>query len=248
MSEDRDEGSAGTPVPVGDSERQKAVDALCEAFADDRLGVDEFERRVELAHRAATLQELRVLLGDLPRAHGGVPAIPEDRRRAAAETRRVEGALGAPHPLLDADKVRDTSFIVGILGGGTRRGAWRPARHNYAVGVLGGFELDFRETPLPPGVTEVRVFAFWGGGEIIVPPDVIVEVSTVGILGGFEYRHEHASTQDPDAPVLRITGLAVMGGGEVSVRYPGETKRDSRRRRRELRRERRRRLKRGEDE
>ena len=53
-------------IPAGESSRQKAVDALCEAFADDRISVDEFERRVELAHRAETLDELRMLLRGLP--------------------------------------------------------------------------------------------------------------------------------------------------------------------------------------
>ena len=123
------------------------------------------------------------------------------------------------------------------MGGGVRKGSWRPARTNYAIGVMGGFELDFRDAVLPPGVTEVRVFAFWGGGDIIVPPDVTVEVSAVGIMGGFEERHDAPSNPSPDAPVIRVTGLAIMGGAEVCVRYPGETKGDARRRRREERRE-----------
>ncbi len=36
------------------------------------------------------------------------------------------------------------------------------------------------------------------------------------------------STMDPEAPVIRVTGVAIMGGVEVRVRYPGETARDAR--------------------
>jgi hypothetical protein len=222
--------------PVGETERQRAVDALCEAFADDRIPVVEFERRVDVAHRAETLGELRALLADLP-----APSPPAVRDKDKRERPPVPALWEASrHPTLPPEAVRETSVIAGILGGGTRRGAWRPARVNYAVGVLGGFELDFRDAPLPPGVTEVRVLAVMGGGEIIVPPDVVVEVSAVGIMGGFEEQHDVASTEDPDAPIIRVTGFAMMGGASIVVRYPGETSRDAKRRRRLEKKERRR--------
>jgi hypothetical protein len=53
-------------------------------------------------------------------------------------------------------------------------------------------------------------------------------------------------TPDPHAPTLRITGLACMGGVTVTVRHPGETAGDARRRRK-LERQDQRRITRGED-
>jgi hypothetical protein len=97
---------------------------------------------------------------------------------------------------------------------------------------MGGAELDFREAPMPPGVTEVRVVAFWGGVDIVVPPDVRIECSGVGILGGFDEAHTAECTTSPEAPVLRVTGLALMGGVSIAVRNPGESAGDARRRRR----------------
>jgi hypothetical protein len=220
-------GVGGGTGSIGETERQKAVDVLCEAFADDRLGVAEFERRVELAHRAESLQELRTLLSDLP---SPTPPVPVGKR----DERPLPSPLGR-HPTLPATEVREVGVIAGIFGGGTRSGAWRPARVNYAVGVFGGFELDFRTAPLPPGVTEVRVFAMFGGGEIIVPPGVGVEVSAVGIFGGFDETNQEGVAIDPEAPIIRVTGLAIMGGAGVSVRYPGESTRDAKRRRRQER-------------
>jgi hypothetical protein len=224
-------GEAGREA-VGDLRRQQAVDRLCEAFADDRLPVEEFERRVDLAHRAVTEAELRRLLADLPSP--APPALRTSGRPEGAGTLPARPA-GTRHPTQAPASVPSTSFIAGVLGGAVRKGTWRPARTNYAIGVMGGFELDLREAILPPGVTEIRVFAFWGGGEIIVPPEVAVEVSAIGIMGGFEERHDAPSAPAPDAPVVRVTGLALMGGGEVTVRYPGESKGDVRRRKREER-------------
>lgn len=258
-------GSKGEgPVTAGDDARQKAVDALCEAFAEDRIPVEEFEKRVELAHRAESMEELRRLLSGIPgsggaltttRGSGGGPSgLPEGRKEGPASDvapsdgpgRAVGEARAWVRPTLPPERVRPTSFVAGVLGGATRRGSWHPARTNYAVGFMGGFELDFRDAVFPPGVTELTLFCVWGGGDIIVPPDVVVEVDVVGILGGVEYDHGVPSTVHPDAPVLRITGFAVMGGAEVKVRHPGESEKEARRRRREEKRARRR-LRRGGD-
>lgn len=242
MSEDgRVEG-----IPAGEAARQKAVDALCEAFADDRIPVAEFERRVELAHRAETLDELRALLAGLPGA--APPARIEPSDRALGVDGGSTPGLPVPRPMgrhaLQApETVRPTSFIAGILGGGARRGAWYPARVNYAMGFMGGFTLDLREAPLPPGVTEIKIFCMWGGGEIIVPPDVRVEVSAMGILGGFDYDHGVPGPLDPDAPVIHVTGVCFMGGAEIAVRYAGESSGDAKRRRRQEKKSRRRALK-----
>ena len=103
---------------------------------------------------------------------------------------------------------------------------------NWAVSVLGGCKLDLREAQLGPGVTEVRVLGILGGIDVLVPPDVRVECSGIGILGGFGHHGAADSTQDPDAPVIRVSGLAILGGVSVKVRHPGESARDARIRRR----------------
>jgi hypothetical protein len=57
-----------------------------------------------------------------------------------------------------------------------------------------------------------------------------VEVSGIGIMGGFDHNQKTRSTPVPGGPVVRISGLALMGGVNVTVRYPGETAADARRR------------------
>jgi hypothetical protein len=110
---------------------------------------------------------------------------------------------------------------------------------NNVIAFCGGAELDFREAVLPPGVTELKIFAMWGGVEVIVPPGLNVECHGVGIMGGFEHVPETSLPVNPGAPTLRVTGVALMGGVDVTVRHLGESGRDARRRRRQERRERR---------
>ena len=47
-------------------------------------------------------------------------------------------------------------------------------------------------------------------------------------MGGFDHKPTVISTADPEAPVIRVTGVACMGGVEVTVRHPAETARDAR--------------------
>ncbi|MDT8368792.1 MAG: DUF1707 domain-containing protein [Longimicrobiales bacterium] len=213
-----------------DGERQEVVDRLCTAFADDLLTLEEFEARVELAHRAGTRVELDTLLDDLP--------APSPPARRGDRSKRDATALRAPDPVPERPpvptRVPDRALVAGCLGGGKRSGGWVPARSTTAIGILGGVSLDLRESPFAAGVTEIECYALMGGVEIIAPPGVHIECSGLGLLGGFEYSQEEAPT-DPDAPILRITGVAVMAGIEVTVRHPGESSRSAKRRRRALR-------------
>jgi hypothetical protein len=215
--------------PPLEQRRTATVDLLCEHFAADRLTVEEFERRLDTAHRTADRKELDALLADLPRSGG-----------ALSPRGQANQATGPGHPLASPELVRDRDMLIAILGGSGRKGRWIPARQTMVLAVMGGAELDFREAVLPPGVTEVQVYAFWGGVDIVVPPDVQVESHGFAVLGGFEHAAEGAATPSASTPTIRITGIAVMGGVHISVRHPGESARDARRRRRVESKERRR--------
>jgi hypothetical protein len=205
--------------PVGGT-RQKAIDALVEHFANDALTVEEFEHRVDQAHKAESTEELRKLLEDLP--SGDLPVRQEDVPSMAVERAKAS---------VPASRVKERGFMVAALGGVERKGRWIPARQNYSISIMGGMSLDFREALLPPGETEVWIFALMGGAEIIVPPGLNVESDGVAIMGGWEHMEDSVLGNDPDAPVLRIRGVALLGGVEVTIRYPGETGREAKKRR-----------------
>ncbi len=220
--------------------RQNTIDALCESFARDEMEVGELETRLEMVHRATSAEQLQLIVADLapalvpPKRAGASQAGASEEGASAAAVSRVTPPPTSlspdlpQRPTLPDGRIRDHSVIVGIMGGGERSGSWIPARNNWAVGVMGGCELDFRDAQLGSGVTEVRVLAIMGGVEILAPPDVHVECSGIGIMGGFGISTHYRPPAHPDAPILRVTGVAIMGGAGVTVRYPGETARDAR--------------------
>lgn len=205
--------------------RKQVIDDLMEHFANDVLDLAEFERRLDGANSSRTLEELNGLLTDLPTSG------------ALMRSSKLTPARGGSSVVVSSDDVRAHSLMIAVCGGTSRKGRWVPARRNTAIGVMGGVQLDFREAMLGPGVTEVTVFACMGGVEIIVPPEMAVEVDGMAILGGFDNETDTVLNRDPDQPLLRVKGLVVLGGAEVAVRLPGESARDAKKRKRLERRE-----------
>lgn len=208
MSESREQGPSMKPL------REKAEQALIEAYATDHLEDHELERRLDEVNRAQSLDELRALLADLPQTSTSL-AAPAPR---AAATPRSDELV--PHgerswTVAPDHYTRPRQFLLGVWGGAVRKGAWTPARQVLGLAFQGGIELDFREACFPPGVTTVTVLAVMGGVKILVPEGVRVESGGMGIMGGFEGIDQLGD--DPDGPVLRIDGLAIMAGVEVKV-------------------------------
>jgi hypothetical protein len=204
--------------------RQQIIDQLTERYANGALEVDEFERQLEQVQQVTTPTELERFAADLdPTAAHKAPEPPayEPARASVSVPRRRS--------------------LFAVLGKVRRQKTWTVPRQLNVVSVMGGVDLDFREAEFGPGVTEVRVTSLMGGVKVIVPPGLPVEVQGSGIMGGFDGYNEprDPSVTDPDAPLLRITGVALMGGLRVQVLRPGETAQEAAGRMREEERRRR---------
>jgi len=202
------------PVPL-EQTRQRIVDQLCQHYAVENLTDDMLEDRLAKALAATSLPELTALVADLP----------------------TEAASGASSPSTSVamalpENVAERQVVVAVMGAAERKGVWTPPRQLTIVAVMGSAELDFREASFGPGVTEVTCFAMMGGIEIIVPPGVRVETNGMGLMGGFSQAGSASQTTDPNAPVLRIGGVGIMGGVELDVRFTGERRGDARKRER----------------
>lgn len=80
--------------------------------------------------------------------------------------------------------------------------------------ILGGIDLDLRGAKLYEDEIYIEVNAILGGIDIYVPDDWRVEISGTPILGGLS--NNTKLNNNPDAPVLRIRYLAILGGIEIS--------------------------------
>jgi hypothetical protein len=194
--------------------RDRAIAALSDAFAHDALDVDEFERRVTVAHTSESSDEIQALLTDLPAATDAIARVP---------------VTLAPSELPE-DLAPQT--VYAIMGGVDRRGAWNVPRRMRLVAMMGGAMLDLREARFPTGVIDLDVKVVFGGVQIIVPPGLAVEVHGAAIMGGFQNVNRAPAHPDPNAPLLRVHGIAILGGVDISMRLTGENDRAARRRQR----------------
>ncbi|MGB1012702.1 MAG: DUF1707 SHOCT-like domain-containing protein [Nannocystaceae bacterium] len=203
-------------VALGDR-REQVTELLADGFSLDLLSEDEFERRIDLAYQARSRAELDELVADLELAADHTPTQ----------------ALAIP----DANRPQ-VKTVFAMMGAVARSGRWLPPKKLRVVAVMGGIDLDLREAILPPGITEIHVTALMGGVDIIVPPNVAVQVNGIAIMGGFEDAHRAPVIQDQSVPQLVISGIALMGGVDVKTRLPGENAWDAWKRGRQERRER----------
>jgi hypothetical protein len=204
--------SSLTP-PALRHQRERTIVSLCEHFAQDHLEVGELEQLIDRAHHCTTAVDLEALLHGLPALQSPEAGLAE---RGFAIARPGETA--------------DQQLVVAVMSGNVRRGGWTPARNIYTLAVMGGADLDFREARLGPGVTEMYCLAIMGGVDIVVPPGLRVESNGIGIMGAFEHIGGGHTPVDESEPMLRITGLAVMGAVEITQREVGESAKDARKR------------------
>lgn len=188
---------------ASDADRDRVADQLREALAEGRLTAEEHAERLDSVYRAKTYAELAPIVHDLPMV-GGAAEVP----RTAPSS--VRSDLPAP--------VAGSPNITAVFSGAQRSGRWLVEPQTNVVAVFGGVDLDLREAVLSQREVTLNVVAIMGGVSIQVPPGVRVKTSLSAVFGGCSIPPE--DTIDPDAPVLRLTGIALFGGVDVKRKAP----------------------------
>jgi len=195
------------PVPAdprqlraADTDRDRAAELLRQAAAEGRITFDELDERISQAYAAKTFADLAALTSDLPGPGVSAP-VP------AAPRYHPPDVPAGTHP---------PTISVAILSGTKRAGPWLVPPAYTAVAILGGVELDLRDARCTADEITIQAFCLMGGVTITVPEDMAVDVSGIGIMGGFD--HQASGPGAPGAPHLRVVGIALMGGVEVKRR------------------------------
>jgi hypothetical protein len=188
---------------ISDAERHEVAEILRRAAGEGRIDLEELDERLEATYAAKTYADLVPITHDLPSAAPRQPAV---------------SATG-PRPEVVPGPSREHGMA--ILGGYERKGVWTVPEVLTVVCVMGGAELDLREARFAAREVVLNVSAFMGGAEITVNEQTRVVLEGVGIMGGYTGpRHGAPADDDPDAPVVRVRGVAVMGGVSVSRKPP----------------------------
>ncbi|KAL7530053.1 hypothetical protein ACHAWF_003226 [Thalassiosira exigua] len=85
--------------------------------------------------------------------------------------------------------------------------------------ILSGDKIDLSCADFVHPVTKINACEILGGLEVIVPVGVRVQMKGIGILGGFDYRSRQGQTvgAEQDAPLVVLSGFAILGGVDVKV-------------------------------
>lgn len=196
------------PLPrkrASSAARQATANLLAEALADGQITIAEFDERTAQVWQAVYADELDRLTADV---------------EVANSTEPVPRPAATPHAHSRAEVVPQqggSAFSLAIMGGSSREGSWRIARHHTSLATMGGHYLDLREATLSAQETVITAIAVMGGIEIVVPEDVRVLSEGFGIMGGFGVTDHPSCTLRIDdipasAPIIRIRGLGLMGG------------------------------------
>lgn len=211
MSEQPAEDTPQPPEPAkppalraSDADRERVAAVLHNALGEGRITVTELEQRLDAVYAAKTLDDLVPITADLPNAH-------------AAVERRPDAEVGMPHDLVGGTPGSATS--IAIMSGTDRKGNWVvPAQHN-SFAFWGGVTIDLRKARFAEQHTTITAVAIMGGIDVIVPDDVKLEVTGIGIMGGFDSNEKgELVSPAPNAPTVKVNGFAFWGGVTVKRR------------------------------
>lgn len=188
-----------TDLRASDADRDRTADILREALAESRLTAEEHAERIDGVYRAKTHAELEPLVRDLPGAlTRRRPGLPH-----AAPNRPGTGAVPA---------VADEN-LVAVFSTSARKGRWRVGRRTHAYAVFGNIEIDLSEAIFEYQQVVIKAVSVFGNVEVRVPENISLRGSGGGVLGNFEV--DTLDSADPDAPVVYVDGIAVLGNIEA---------------------------------
>ena len=189
---------------VSDADRERVAEILREATGQGRLTFEELDERLGRAYAAKTYADLEEVTHDLPGPGVHAPVA------AGSGSFPAERLGGSP----------SGKAAVAILSGAERSGPWVVPPVFTAFAFMGGIELDLRQARFSEREVTIQAYTFMGGISIIAGDDIDVDVTGIGLMGGFDHRGSGPGV--PGAPRVRVTGFAFMGGVDVRrKRLPG---------------------------
>jgi hypothetical protein len=188
---------------ISDADRHQVAEILRQAAGEGRLDIDELDQRLEATYAARTYADLVPITLDLP---------------SHPHQRPVPARQPAASPVVGPGPEQESHFA--ILSGLSRKGVWVVPRRMTILALMGGAELDLRRAKFAAPEVVITVNAFMGGAQIIVGPNVHVQVEGTGIMGGYSGPSGLVEAElDESSPVVRIKGFAVWGGVNVERKH-----------------------------
>ncbi len=172
--------------PVFDQDRQRAVDRIQQALAEDRLEFEELDERLAAVYAAENAAALERVVADLP-------------------------AVDTPPPPPTARHPAPTSRVA--LVGDLKIGGWLNLEHDLTLfSGIGDTRLDLSGAHVGPQGVTIDVWSLVGDAVVIVPDGARVSLGGTTVLGD---TREAIGPPVADGPVFRIRAYGLIGDVKV---------------------------------
>jgi hypothetical protein len=200
---------SSVPVPSLSRAREQKISELSTHFANDDLSLEELERRIERVYKAASVVELEEITADLRQAAAPPVSLPTvgktSRSTSVATGYQVESAR-----------------LMSLMSSTRRLGRWAVPHRLDVVVIMSDTKIDFTQAVMPGGMVHVHLRAIMASCKLVVPPNMRVLNQTHSVMSTVRSRADELLPEDapatPDAPVIRLTGLALMSDVSIVVR------------------------------
>ena len=188
--------------------RDKIIRHLETAYADNKLELDEYEKRLELAYKAEFMEDLEALVHDFPTLQ-------------ADAGREMENNTDT-----DISEADDETNIT-LIGDQHLTAEDFSNRKIRSVSILGDVNIDVRSFRNSEGPVRINIYSFIGDTRIIIPRGMKVKNRFRSLLGDYELvRNEEQNLQEKGSEEFK--GTCILEGfsllGDVSIREEGTRK------------------------
>lgn len=181
---------------AADTDRIQIAQLLAYAAEQGRLQLKDYEERLTKAYAATTYEELDQLRADLQ----GCSTV--NPRRG-----------GTPNPA-------PSMLLLALMSGYERRGRWNVPEKLTTFTFWGNGVLDLRYADFTSTEVDIHVMSIMGLQNILLPPEVNVEIHGRGVMGGFD--HTVTGQGTPGAPTVHIHGFSLWGGVGIKRKARGK--------------------------
>jgi hypothetical protein len=199
---------SSVPVPSLSRAREQKISELSNHFANDDLSLEDLERRIERVYQAASVAELEEITADLRRAvapPGSMPMGTSSRSTTVATSYELA-----------------STRLLSLMSSTRRVGRWAVPQTLNVVAIMSDTKIDFTHAVMPGGVVNVHIRVIMASCKLVVPPNVRVINETHSVMSSVRSRADEllpeGASATPDAPVIRLTGIALMSDVNVVVR------------------------------
>lgn len=191
-------GPPGRPIPGLEKKRDIAVEVLNECFARDIINLDEFERRVDLANKAETVDELTEVIADLPEA------VPESNTNQRTPADRSSSSAPA--------NFKDSRKVLSVMASRKLTGDWLDTNSVESTCVMSETVIDLRNVSYLPPVINIHINSVMAEVKIILPGGYSVQNEILPIMAEVK---ESDLAVNSNRGVVKLTGLALMASVKI---------------------------------